>query len=123
MPNKIPAHDSKVRLRMAKIGAVLPADLARARKYRSSSNWQKVVKGQKREFPMCCDPFKDHKNDNGGAVPMDDVHHVRELAKFFHLRAFGPNLRSICRKCHNKVSQLERQNKPTLWLFKVMPDF
>lgn len=122
MPNKIESHDSDVRQRLNKIGAVLPANLAKAKKYRSSGNWQKVVSMQKKEFPLCCDPFKDHKKD-GRMIPMDQVHHIRELAKFFHLRAYKKNLRSICTGCHSKISVLERQNRPTYHFFKEMPEF
>lgn len=121
MPSKIESFDSDYRKRLMKIGEVLPLHLARARKYRSSSNWQNVVKIQKRDFPLCCDCFGDHKKE-GGPVVMAQVHHVRELGKYFHLRAYKQNLRSICTSCHARVSQMERAGKPTYYLFKVMPD-
>lgn len=122
MPNKIVSVGIDRAKRLSKMGEVVPFKQKRARKFRSSSQWQKVVAIQKQGFPMCCDPFNDHK-DAGTAEPMGQVHHVKELVKAWHLRAYLPNLRSICTACHAKVSILERQGKPTEYLFKTMPEF
>lgn len=122
MPNKIEPHDSALKKRIRKIGAVMPAALARARKYRSSGNWQKVSALHKAEFPLCCDPFNDHSKEHR-SVPVDQTHHVRGLSTHFHLRAYTVNLRSLCTACHSKVEQLERANKPTQYLFKEVPEY
>lgn len=117
MPNKVKAHDEARKKRLNKISRVMPANLQRARKYRSSGNWQKVRGMKLREDPLCCDPWAWHKEE-GGDVLASQVHHVKELSKFFDIRAYGPNLRSICVRCHDAVSKIERQNKDTTWLFK-----
>ena len=91
-----------------------------ARKYRSSSNWQKVVAIQKAAFPMCYDPHGDHK-DEGTTEPMAQVHHIRGLAIHFHLRAYSKNLASLCVKCHDKIEKMERKGQRTWYLFKKPP--
>lgn len=106
---------------MSRIGAIIPLHLARARKYRSSGNWQKCVALQKSEFPLCCDPHGDHLKE-GITVPMAQVHHVLGLATHFHLRAYPKNLRSLCVKCHHKIEMMERSGRNTAFLFKITPE-
>ncbi len=117
-PRKIESHDKQLKERLNKIGAVMPATLARARKYRSSSNWQTVRALKLADTPLCQDPFKDH-SDIGTSVPGTQVHHIRGLATHFSLRAYEPNLASICTSCHSKIESMERQNKPTHYLFRI----
>jgi len=116
MARKIEAHDSGVKRRMSKLGAILSPKLLKARKYRSSTNWKKVRKVFITDNPMCEDVFKDHR-DKGTTKFSQEVHHIRQVATHYHLRNYYPNLAALCTKCHSKVSVLERQNKPTVYLF------
>jgi len=96
---------------------LLPANLKRARKYRSSGNWQAVRALKLKTDPLCADPFGNHKKE-GGDVGAVQVHHIEGLATHFHLRAALINLASICTKCHSKIEIMERQHKNTAYLFK-----
>lgn len=100
----------------------MPSKLVRAKKYRDSQNWKDVRAIQKGEFPMCYDPFKDHREE-GTTVPMAQVHHIYGLATHFHLRAYDRNLASLCVVCHDKVEKLERRGKKTQYLFRKKPEY
>lgn len=118
IPKKIKAFDEGRRERMKAIKVVLPAALQRARKYRSSGNWQKVREIKLKIDPLCFDPFGYHKKE-GGDVGAAQVHHIKGLATHYHMRAFRANLASICTRCHAVVEKMERQNKQTSYLFKI----
>jgi uncharacterized Fe-S cluster-containing MiaB family protein len=117
MPRKIDAHDTHVKKRLDKIKKLLPKNLERARKYRSSYNWQTVAKHHKHENPLCFDPFGDHKKE-GRSEFVEETHHIRGLSTHFHLRSDPNNLASLCHSCHDKISKLERANKNTVFYFK-----
>lgn len=117
MPRKVAAHDEKLKKRMEAIGTVEPKHLIRARKYRSSSNWQKVRKSHALTEPLCRDPFGTHALEKT-SLPMAEVHHIYPLSTHFALRAYGPNLVSLCHKCHDRVEKMERHGKKTQYLFK-----
>jgi hypothetical protein len=116
-PFKIPPHDEKLRKRVNKIETIAPAHLARSKKYRSSSNWQKVRAIHLKEYPLCFDPHGDHAKDNR-SVPAKQVHHILGLETHFHLRAYPKNLASLCTGCHSKIENLERSGKKTAYLFR-----
>lgn len=117
IPKKVRSHDRKRKERLKKMSVVLPANLQRARKYRSSGNWQKVRAQKLRNDPLCADPFGTHQKE-GGDVGASQVHHILGLATHYHLRALLSNLASICTRCHSKIEIMERQHKQTAYLFK-----
>lgn len=116
MPRKIEAHDVHVKKRLSKIKEILPKNLERARKYRSSYNWQQVSAQHKRDNPLCFDPFGDHKKNNESPF-VQQTHHIRGLATHFHLRSDEDNLASLCIKCHDKIEKMERSRQKTAYLF------
>jgi len=102
---------------LSKMSQVLPPALAKARKFRSSSLWQKVRAMFLRNNPLCADPFSNHFKE-GGAVGGNQVHHIKGLSVRYDLRVTESNLATVCTRCHSKVEVLERQNRQTAYLFK-----
>lgn len=96
---------------------VLPANLKRARKFRSSGLWQKVRNSYIRNNPLCADVFGIHTKE-GGPVGATEVHHIKPLSTHFFLKAYPNNLASLCHKCHDLIEKMERQHKQTTYLFK-----
>lgn len=117
MPNKVRSFDEARKKRLNKMSRVMPANLKRARKYRSSGNWQTVRAMHMRNEPLCYDPFGYHKKE-GGDMLADQVHHIQGLATHYHLRALESNLASICTRCHSVIEQMERHHKSTTHLFR-----
>lgn len=117
MPRKIESHDVDVKKRMNKIGAVLPFHLARARRYRSSQNWQDVRKVFLKEFPLCEDVHSIHSDENT-AVPAKEVHHIRAVATHYNMRNYKKNLSALCVGCHHIISAMEKKDQPTYYLFR-----
>ncbi len=120
MPRKISSHDAKFKERVKKLGTVtyLTADQKRARKYRSSGNWQKVRRVFLMHNPLCEDIFGIHADNNGRAEPAKEVDHILPLVKRFDLRAYRPNLSALCVRCHHKKSAMETKGMKTRHLFK-----
>lgn len=117
MPNKIPAHDKRMKKRIQRIPQILPKNLALARKYRSSYNWQKVAKQNKINNPLCCDPWGNHAKE-GTAPFVEETHHIQPLATHYHLRAVESNLASLCHPCHDLIEKRERAGQKTDFYFK-----
>ena len=117
IPYKVRSHDRKRKKRLSKMSEVLPANLKRARKYRSSGLWQKVRNGYIRNNPLCEDIFGVHERE-GGPVGAKEVNHIEMLSSHFHLKAVESNLSALCTACHHKVSMMERKGKQTKYLFK-----
>lgn len=116
MPNKIKSHDSHMKERLNKIPTLLPRNLERARKYRSSYNWQQVAAQHKLDNPLCCDVFGYHAKE-GMAPFVEQTHHIQPLATHYHIRALESNLASVCIPCHDRLEKLERSGKRTAYLF------
>lgn len=117
MPKKIDSFDKDYRKRVAKSGEVLPANLARNRKFRSSGQWQNLSKQFLRDNPICEDPLKFHKNEGSGAYA-SETHHIKPLITHFHLRAYKKNFSGLCHRCHDAIEKMERGGKRTWHLFK-----
>lgn len=117
MPKKVQSLHDIQKKRMSKIPQVMNPSQNRARKYRSSSNWQTIRALQLRNEPLCFDPFGRHKSE-GGAQPAVQVHHIRGVVSHYDLRAEETNLASICTGCHAKVESMERAGKATHYLFR-----
>jgi len=99
-------HD-KLKARSKGQRVLLSADHAKARKYRSSYQWQKLSKLILLRNPLCCDPYGTHE-EGSDIVAGKEVHHIKAVATHYYLRAHRSNLASICSACHNKVSMSER---------------
>jgi 5-methylcytosine-specific restriction endonuclease McrA len=87
-----------------------------ARQLRAKNRWARKSRTHRKNNPLCCDPFGNHKEEQR-VVVVKDVHHVVPVAKDPTLAFVSSNLRSLCRKCHNQITAMEKAGKPTEHLF------
>lgn len=90
------------------------AELAAAAEIRNTSQWQKVRKLHCAMYPLCCDPFGDHKQ-----MPAlnQQRHHILPLVTHPHLAFTMSNIAPLCTRCHSRIEQMERAGQPTCQLF------
>ena len=95
-----------------------PKQQLRIRRFRSSTAWTKLSKWKLDNNPLCFDPFKDHYKE-GRVVLSKEVHHIKQVATNWELRASRDNLASLCTACHSRVSRIERLGGDSIGLFPV----
>ena len=91
--------------------------LARSKKLRNSTSWQKFRRWFKKHHPLCCDPLAIHKQFNV-AQETEQVHHVIGITERPDLLCAESNCRPLCTGCHGKVEGMERSGKATQHLFE-----
>lgn len=76
---------------------------AERRKIYSSARWQKL-----RAWKFACNPLCEDCEEQGKTTPAEDIHHIKSfmsvddpVERIFLAYDF-PNLRSLCKKCHQK---------------------
>ncbi len=67
-------------------------------------------------FPLCCDPFGVHA-ENDHWEPVAQTHHVVSVMEDMEKALEYENLRSLCVACHGRVSAMERNGQDTKGLF------
>lgn len=61
------------------------------------SSWKVVRKYHLENNPLCNDCLKE-----GRYVGGNEIHHIKKLAEFPHLRDDPNNLMTLCKSCHSK---------------------
>jgi len=82
------------------------------REIRKKARWVKLSKAHRKNNPLCFDPFNIHQ-----AELAKDAHHIISIRSEPALAYEPKNIVSLCRWCHNCVTNLENKNMPTSWLF------
>jgi len=85
--------------------------------FRGGRAWKRFRSWFIAEYPLCSDPFGDHKHN---AIAADQVHHVVPLSVRLDLGLEETNCRSVCTACHSRLSAMERSHNP-LKAFKIWP--
>jgi 5-methylcytosine-specific restriction endonuclease McrA len=60
--------------------------------------WRMVRRLHLLNNPLCFDCLRDHKTFTVGS----EVHHIKKLSEFPHLRDEPSNLMTLCKSCHSK---------------------
>lgn len=60
------------------------------------SSWRVVRQYHLENNPLCFDCLK-----QGRYIPGQDIHHIKKLAEFPHLRDDPNNLMTLCHSCHS----------------------
>ncbi len=90
----------------------------KARRFRSSKEWQNARRRHLSQHPLCVDPLAQH------ALPVtaDEVHHIEPVAKRYDLRTAAGNLASLCEMCHLMIEAKMRNGQGTRHLFSGATD-
>lgn len=67
------------------------------RENHSDSRWRKLSRAKRDANPFC-----EHCERDGFVKAASEVHHIKPVSEFPHLKYEWSNLVSICRDCHQK---------------------
>lgn len=91
--------------------------LRRSKQLRNSHRWQRFRKWFRQKYPLCCDPFGQHKLI-GITAPTQQVHHIEPLSTLtddeFWSKAFDEdNCAPTCTKCHSRIESMNKRGQDT----------
>lgn len=92
--------------------------LAEAARIRNSANWQKLRALHRAQFPLCSDPFNEHRDS---PAPNQQSHHIKPLRTAPPLALEWDNLAPLCTRCHARIEAMERAGRRTAALFAECP--
>ena len=73
-----------------------PENRLPAHKRGYDKQWEKFSKEYRQENPLCIDCL-----NQGRTTPSRDVHHIRKLIDYPHLKYDEDNLMALCKDCHD----------------------
>lgn len=92
--------------------------LAIAGKIRRHRKWREFREWYLTKYPLCSDPFGEHKRDQR-IEPAKTPHHIIGLIERPDLAYDESNLKAVCEHCHALIEQMVRRGEgekaKTLW--------
>lgn len=88
-------------------------ELSLAKKIRSSKEWQNFRSYFLDKYPLCSNPFNEHKVHD--VIEAKQVHHIKGIATHPESAFDELNCKGVCTHCHSRIEAMVRSGKEIVY--------